>query len=86
MLLHCSYNHTNIEKKNMLINYYQKTHICISSKARFYLSVAAGSHKITETYEDQFCDSKDHHYDGILPTSNTTGSIIKLNIICILSY
>lgn len=70
----------------MLIRLLSKTHLCISSEAWFYLSVEAGSHKITETYEDQFCESKDHHYDGILPTPTTTGSIIKLNFICILSH
>lgn len=32
-----------------------------------------------------FFDSKDHHYDGIIPTSTTEGSFIKLNIICILN-
>lgn len=78
--------HTHRKKYHANKDYYQKPHICISSEAWFYLSVATGSHKITETYEDQFCESKDHHYDGILPTSTTAGSIIKLNIICILNH
>lgn len=49
--------------------------MCMLSEPWFYRSVAAGSHKITATYEDQFCESKDHHYDGILPISTTAGRL-----------
>lgn len=46
--------------------------------SRILQKVDAGSHKITATYEDQFCESKDHHYDGILPTSSTAGDATLL--------